>query len=60
MFPHRAKGNDNLAYVLMKMEGSTEYLPLVFCTDCAAPKVALFCNGGSEYIYEPCSVDKDL
>lgn len=37
MFPKRSEAN--LAYILVNMEGSSEYVPIVFCTDCAAIKV---------------------
>lgn len=60
MFPDRAKGQDNLVYVLMKMEGSKQHLPIVFCADCAAAKFIQYCNGACEYQYEPCDVDKEL
>lgn len=60
IFPDRAKGNDNLAYILLKMEDSTEHVPIVFCTDCAAGKYIQYCNGLWEYQYEACDVDKDL
>ena len=60
MFPDRGMGNDNLAYFLFKMEGSSDDVPVVFCLDCLAPKYIRYCNGVWEYRYEPCGMDKDL
>jgi hypothetical protein len=61
MFPDRAEGHDNLVYILMKMDGRTERMPIVFCIDCAAEKYVVHCNTRAwEYQYKPCAVDKDL
>lgn len=61
MFPNRVYGQENLKFILIKMEGSTGYLPIVFCADCAAPKYVQYCNNfGWEYEYKPCPIDQDL
>ena len=61
MFPDRAEGHDNLVYILVKMDGRRERVPIVFCIDCAAEKYVLYCNTRAwEYQYKPCAVDKDL
>ena len=60
MFPVRDDGYENLAYILMKMEGRPGYLPIVFCADCAREKYFQYChNGVWEYQYGPCGEDED-
>lgn len=60
-FPDRAEGQDNLVWVLMKMEGRTGHLPIVFCIDCAAEKYVQYCDSGAwVYQYKPCAIDKDF
>jgi hypothetical protein len=60
MFPDRAEGNKSLVYILMKTDSSKEHLPIVLCADCVAPKWYQYCNGAWEYLYQPCTMDKDL
>lgn len=61
MFPDRAEGHDNLVYILMKMDGQSERMPIVFCIDCVSEKYIRQCNTRAwQYQYKPCAVDKDL